>query len=957
MGTHGIRASLRTVRIAALMLLCITVPALLWRGGERHALNAQGEGSFRLTYELLTDEEGNITGIVIRGRNAPEKFRGKRKGLWVTLYYSGNGDDFIPTAARGKTINPDGTFEVKFNFTGEILNKGVWRATVEMPKRDPEIEDVLDNILVDSANGKKDQYAIVSRWRIERLKVFEETRDEFLAHAETLKSAGLVGKKFKKNRDDLKPELRELLAFLHGKKVRRETGDAFNKELGLKHVEFQTARSDLAALGVNLKASRRPPYFLPYEKSNDEIEARLTVVAPQGYADFFAEIGAAFNGIYPKAVVDVSRGTDSVALKRLMDGKTDIAVTTRPLTTSEALLFTNKWGYAPCAVRLGRAGAVAIIVNRANPIKALSPAQIDAIFSKTHLAGYGEDITTWDQLGVEAKPWKDGAISIVVPPANSPSVTVLRNVVMEGGDMKDRLNEQPDPVAVIRRVLRDPLAIGLCPVERFRSVLSLVRVVPVLTRNGPVAPATAAFKQGKYPLTSYAYMYLSVSPGWDEWKCERLNRIIHAERLFENKRPKLVLDTTSYLEEHFKSMRPLLSELARQVELNLMSIEGVAEMFIQEEINRRMADGEATGKTPEEIRKEIEAETVKKYGSLENAMDVLRKHLASSLQNAQKAFDGKASFIRAKLALEEDVTVVDLYRDLVRIYDYYWDLCDAYQAALKEFNPSGWQVIWLDRVTALKDTAQKYVPGHAHNISTRHGKSEIDKKMKAIFDELPQLRQVFLKELYAKHKTPKDAREEIPNDIDGVDPARALQKAYDALRDVVNSEVGANTPPLKKAIALVDGRHSAIREYMAPFMPGALDRRKPRQKEIDRWLAENFYSRLKEERQKCVETNYERYRGRGFRELFPNFLKLYPAVLGKVTYLGELYRNVVFLDDKTPELRKKRDRELQRLENLNDTIEDMLKVMRSMCEEKYDINDKAIHTPDEKGFRERYAEE
>jgi len=69
----------------------------------------------------------------------------------------------------------------------------------------------------------------------------------------------------------------------------------------------------------------------------------------------------------------------------------------REMKGTEVDQFEKKFGYKPVGLRTS-VDALAIFVNKDNPIKCLSIEQADAIFSKSRRYGYKEDIKTWGSL-------------------------------------------------------------------------------------------------------------------------------------------------------------------------------------------------------------------------------------------------------------------------------------------------------------------------------------------------------------------------------------------------------------------------------------------------------------------------------------------------------------------------------------------------------------------------------
>ena len=944
MGTHGVTAFLRTGRAVILTLACAAAALLLPCAGDSRPLLAQDSGILELTYELLSDDEGNVTGIVIKGAGVPEKRRGGR--TLVYLYYvdrPGVDGGEISAGGRKEKINPDGTFEARFDFSkrGRIANEGTWRAEVKIPG-DPEIRQVINPILVGTEAGKARQYAVLSQPKARILETYAEVHDEFLAHGKALKALGLDGDAFRIESEGLKPHIVEFLLLAYSADG-AETAKTGLTAAGLKHVSCETAIMDLWPFGISPRAAGSPPEFAPYSPRADTT-GRVRVAAETPLARIIESLCVTYHKIYENADAVVQAKNADAAISDLMSEKVDMAVIRRPLTNAEALVFVKTRGYAPGVVRLAEGESIAVIVHKSNPLAELSPQQIDAVFSKTRLAGYREDITTWGQLGVKDKRWESRPISAVVPPADSPAMRVLKETVMRGGDLKPGLNEQVDAAGVIRRVAKDPLAIGLCPVRNLRST---VRAVAVSTRNKPVSPTAATIASGRYPLTSYAYICVALDSGWSEWENKRLNEVLDAQRHARNTRRKIVVDTTKHLDEHFKIIWLLLNQLSESVEYDLMGPDRLCEMYIQQEVEKLMDAEDASNET--DARKQVEARLKSEYGGLGGFKEFIRRKVASHLEKTQKDFAENVAFLRAQLAREVDITVVHLYEDLMTLHRYDWELCNAYQASLENFNPNGWQVVWQDRVSAVKDAASKYVQeGDARNIARKYRDKKIDKQMETVVSELLNLRLAFLKKLYEKHNTPQADREEIPRNIDKTDHALVVKKAYEVLRQIVKHEVDLHIPPLKESFELLEGKFNLVREYMAPFMPDAPGRRKPNARELEKWLEENFYRELRLEPDKA----YKRFTGKDFQDLFPGAARLYVSALNKMFLLGGHYYSTVTLGD---DRKKVRDGELKKVEILTAALDRMTNTLRSMFEDKYDVEDKQIYTPEEDAYRERYA--
>jgi len=67
------------------------------------------------------------------------------------------------------------------------------------------------------------------------------------------------------------------------------------------------------------------------------------------------------------------------------------------MTSLEA--FEDKYGYKPTAIPVA-IDALAVLVNKDNPVKGLTMEQVDSIFSSTNKCGGEKSIETWGDAGV-----------------------------------------------------------------------------------------------------------------------------------------------------------------------------------------------------------------------------------------------------------------------------------------------------------------------------------------------------------------------------------------------------------------------------------------------------------------------------------------------------------------------------------------------------------------------------
>ncbi len=171
--------------------------------------------------------------------------------------------------------------------------------------------------------------------------------------------------------------------------------------------------------------------------------------------------------------------------------------------------FEKQFGYKPAEIRTSL-DALAVYVNKDNPIKALTLPQVDAIFSKTRRGGYREDITRWGQLGL-AGDWMNRPISLYGRNSASGTYGFFKKNALFKGDYKDQVKEQPGSASVVQGITEDRYGIGYSGIGYKTSG---VRVVPLAAKPGGkfFEGSYENVLEGKYPLGRFLYMYINKRP-------------------------------------------------------------------------------------------------------------------------------------------------------------------------------------------------------------------------------------------------------------------------------------------------------------------------------------------------------------------------------------------------------------------------------------------------------------
>lgn len=247
--------------------------------------------------------------------------------------------------------------------------------------------------------------------------------------------------------------------------------------------------------------------FAPGTAPADE---RALVAVPESLVYLVSYWVVELKRAHPDLAVQVVPATAAEVAAAFVEGRTPVAPLTRPLSDDELAQFARTHGYAPARLRVAR-DALAIYVERDNPLRGITLPQLDALFSLTRKCGGTRNIYWWDDLGVAGGDWKIRQIELYGPGAESGARAVFARRALCGGTYKAVLEQVPSAAALLRYVERNPAAITYAG---FNAAASGVRAVPVAARAGApfVTASPETIANGSYPLTRDIYLYVDRPP-------------------------------------------------------------------------------------------------------------------------------------------------------------------------------------------------------------------------------------------------------------------------------------------------------------------------------------------------------------------------------------------------------------------------------------------------------------
>ncbi len=265
------------------------------------------------------------------------------------------------------------------------------------------------------------------------------------------------------------------------------------------------ALGSTASLGYSQAIKVDPK--LPEYKAVSGVSGNLNSVGSDTLNNLMTLWAEGFKAVYPNVNIQIEGKGTSTAPPALIAGTSQLGPMSREMKSKEIDDFEKKFGYKPTAIKVA-IDALAVYVNKDNPIKQMTMAQVDGVFSSTRKLG-GEAINTWGQLGLTGE-WAGKAISLYGRNSASGTYGFFKDNALGGGDFRAEVKEQPGSSAVVQGVTSDLAGIGYSGIG-YRT--SGVRAVPLIGKDGkPYETTPENCASGKYPLARFLYVYINKAP-------------------------------------------------------------------------------------------------------------------------------------------------------------------------------------------------------------------------------------------------------------------------------------------------------------------------------------------------------------------------------------------------------------------------------------------------------------
>ena len=248
---------------------------------------------------------------------------------------------------------------------------------------------------------------------------------------------------------------------------------------------------------------------LPTYKAASGISGNLSSVGSDTLANLMTLWAEEFKRTYPNVNIQIQAAGSSTAPPALTEATSNIGPMSRKMKAKEIAAFEDRYGYKPTAIPVA-IDALAVYVNKDNPIKGMTIPEVDAVFSSTRKCGGEKDIQKWGDAGLTGD-WEKRDIQLFGRNSVSGTYGYFKKKALCKGDYKNNVNEQPGSASVVQAITSSLNGIGYSGIGYKTSG---VRAVPLAKKQGkPFVEATNENAlSGEYPLSRFLYVYVNKHP-------------------------------------------------------------------------------------------------------------------------------------------------------------------------------------------------------------------------------------------------------------------------------------------------------------------------------------------------------------------------------------------------------------------------------------------------------------
>lgn len=279
--------------------------------------------------------------------------------------------------------------------------------------------------------------------------------------------------------------------------------------MNMKKIIVALGMASSFVLGAQVANAASVDPALPNYSKSSGVSGNFTSVGSDTLNNLMTLWAESYKRFYPNVNIQIQGAGSSTAPPALIQGASNFGPMSRTMKDEEIVAFEKAHGYKPTAVPVA-IDALAVYVNKDNPIKGLSIPQVDAIFSATRKCGGAAEIAKWGDVGMGGD-WAKRNVALYGRNSVSGTYGYFKKHALCKGDFSKRVAEQPGSASVVQSISGQMGAIGYSGIGYLTSG---VRALPLAKKDGQpfVEPSPANALNKTYPLARVLYVYVNKRP-------------------------------------------------------------------------------------------------------------------------------------------------------------------------------------------------------------------------------------------------------------------------------------------------------------------------------------------------------------------------------------------------------------------------------------------------------------
>lgn len=245
------------------------------------------------------------------------------------------------------------------------------------------------------------------------------------------------------------------------------------------------------------------PALKPYKETTANLSGTLRAVGSDTLSSKMVYWAERFFQKYPETRLTLENTGSAAAPPALMDGTADIGPMSRAMTSDELAAFKEKFGYEPTRIVVAY-DAVAVFVEKDNPVPALTLEQVKAIF------GEGGALKTWGDLGLHGE-WKSRPVVCFGRNDKSGTHDFFQKHALAGAPF-GKVRIKPGNRAIVDSIARNEGGVGYASIA-YRNVYVRPLALAAEADKPPVEPTFYNVAHEFYPLGRKLSLYINKKPG------------------------------------------------------------------------------------------------------------------------------------------------------------------------------------------------------------------------------------------------------------------------------------------------------------------------------------------------------------------------------------------------------------------------------------------------------------